>query len=263
MHNHARTLLLNQSGVGGSQLVYPGDELIPEDFKPVVLPTYLQIVRARLFGVSPDRMMLNYRSSQLLRLVGATELQSYVESLDSRITYQAFSRQLIADNLFRPVISPRKVNAGSEIYLNGKDIEPDASGRCEYSYLVSVTGGDLVVQRTIMPEANTTTELTFINGLSQEVSLPYSDYAIKVNELSEGSSWRIQGYYRPSQALHTLDASLRSIGQDNVLQLFGVAPEEPYLTFYNCWKDHPEFAYRLGGIVMAYIYRTEDTRNGR
>lgn len=263
MYNHARTLLLNQSGVGGSQLIYPGDELIPEDFRPVALPTYLQIVRARLFGVSPDRMMLNYRSSQLLRLIAATELQSHVEALDSRITYQAFSRQLLNDSLFRPTVTSWKANAGSAIYLNGTDIAPDASGRCEYSYLVSVSSGDLIVQRTVVPEATTATELVFTNGLSQEIGLPYSDYAVKVNDLSEGASWRIQGHYRPAQSLHAIDESLRSIGQDNVLQLFGVAPAEPYLTFYNCWQDHPEFAYRLGGIVMAYIYRTEDIRNGR
>lgn len=263
MYNHARTLLLNQSGEGGSQLVYPGDELLPEDFRPVALPTYMQIVRARFFGISPDRVMLNYRASQFLRLIQATELQSHIEALDSRITYQAFSRQLLAENLFEPTITPWQISNGAAIYLNGKDISPDASGRCEYSYLVSVSGGDLILQRTISPETNSSTTLVFTNGLSQEVALPYSEYTVKVNELAEGSSWRIHGNYRPSYSLTEIDRSLRNIGQDNVLQLFGAAPEEPYLTFYNCWQSHPEFAYRLGGIVLAYIYRTEDIRNGR
>jgi hypothetical protein len=262
MYNHARTLLLNQSGEGGSQLIYPGDELIPEDFRPVKLPTYLQVVRSILFGISPDRVMLNYRSCQFLRLIQSTELQSHIAELDKRITYSPFDSRLLATELFQPSAVASQPVEDAAIYINGSDLSPDASGRCEYSYLVSVLSGDLVVQRTVSPEANTITSLTFTAGLSQEVELPYSAYRVRVNELSEGCTWRVQGYYRPSRSLSEIDESLRSIGQENVLQLFGESPAEPYMTFYNCWQKHPEFAYRLGGILLAHIYRTEETRNG-
>lgn len=262
MYNHARTLLLNQSGTGGSQLIYPGDELIPDEFLALSLPTYLQTVRDRIFGISPDRMMLNYRSRQLLSLIEATKLQSYVEALDPRITYQSYSRQLLADNLFDPQIQGLYTTDGAAIYLNGAAISPDASGFCGYSYIVSVSGGSLVIQRTLEPQANSSEPLVFNSGISQSVALPFSDYSVKVNQLAEGSSWKIHGYHRPTQSLRTIDSSLRSIGQDNILRLFGASPVEPYLTFYNCWKDHAEFAYRLGGIVLAYIYRAEEVRNG-
>jgi len=154
MYNHARTLLLNQSGEGGSQLIYPGDELIPEDFRPVKLPTYLQVVRSILFGISPDRVMLNYRSCQFLRLIQSTELQSHIAELDKRITYSPFDSRLLATELFQPSAVASQPVEDAAIYINGSDLSPDASGRCEYSYLVSVLSGDLVVQRTVSPEAN-------------------------------------------------------------------------------------------------------------
>ena len=66
MFNHARTLLMNLSGDAGDLYIsdYPGDEMIPADYRAVALPTYLQVVRSRLFGVTPDRAMLNYRVAQ-------------------------------------------------------------------------------------------------------------------------------------------------------------------------------------------------------
>tara|TARA_R110000824_G_scaffold16491_3_gene68424 strand:+ start:1011 stop:1535 length:525 start_codon:yes stop_codon:yes gene_type:complete len=51
-----------------------------------------------------------------------------------------------------------------------------------------------------------------------------------------------------------------------ILQLFKVADkaggEEPFSTFYNLWKDHHEVAYRLGGLLLAYIHTTNSLTPG-
>jgi hypothetical protein len=208
-------------------------------------------------------MMLNYRTHQILTLVAATDLQSYVENLDTRITYSAGVTKLRDESLFRPEIKANYTVPGAAIYLSGTNISPDASGLCAYSYHVSVDGNYLNISRTLTPVSSTSTLLTFNNGLSQEIPLPYSNFKVRVNAQAENCSWQISGNYRPTLTLAKIDESLRKTGDDILTQLFGASKAEPYATFYNCWKDHPEFAYRFAGLIMSYIYRVEEVRSGR
>ena len=105
--------------------------------------------------------------------------------------------------------------------------------------------------------------LDLTDGLSPYFALPLSGYKFCVNTTDEAVSWRIQGYLRPQNSLSEIEKGLHSIGEPYLLQLFGTSSAEPYATFRNCWEKHPEFAYRLGGIVLAMIYRTEEIYNGR
>jgi hypothetical protein len=54
---------------------------------------------------------------------------------------------------------------------------------------------------------------------------------------------------------------LELLGEPVFLELFGAAPVEPYATFKNLWFDHPSAAHRLGGLLLALIYRTDAVRN--
>ena len=76
--------------------------------------------------------------------------------------------------------------------------------------------------------------------------------------------WLIDVAVNPAPAIATLLLPLELLGEPVFLELFGVAPEEPYATFKNLWFDHPLPAYRLAGFVLAYIYRVESnrTKNG-
>lgn len=76
--------------------------------------------------------------------------------------------------------------------------------------------------------------------------------------------WLIDVAVNPPPAIATLLLPLELLGEPVFLELFGVAPEEPYATFKNLWFDHPLPAYRLAGFVLAYIYRVESnrTKNG-
>lgn len=258
MINHARTLLMNLSGASGYFPDYPGDELIPVDYRALELPTYLDVVRMRLFGATPDRVMLNYRTAQLLQLIAATELQSFVLALDPRLTYDA-PRNLIDTEAFSPQVN--RYQGSGQLSLLGDAIAPDASGQSSYAYQVRIAGGDVIVERQTFPTTTTTEPVTLTNGLSQEVALPFSGYRFRV-DTALPAAWTIRGYLRPQTALTEIERGLRSVGEPYLLQLFGVTDVEPYLTFRNCWNRHPEFAYRLGGLVLALIYRIEEIRNG-
>jgi len=257
MFNHARTLLVNLSGTSGYFPDYPGDELIPADYAQIELPTYLDIFRMRLFGASPDRAMLNYRTAQLLQLIAATELQYYVSALDPRLTYDV-SRDLIHENLFQPRI--KRTQGTGQLTLLGSTISPDASGQSMYQFQVEIADGDVTVQRLSFPATTTTEPVVLTNSLSQIIALPYSGYSFRVNTVNP-ARWAIRGFLRPTFSLGEIAQGLRSIGEPYLLQLFGVADVEPFVTFRNCWNKHPEFAYQLGGLVLALIYRTEELRN--
>ncbi len=88
MINHGRNLLLNANGSSFVRDDVPGEEYVPPDFRSVRLPTSLQRVRSVLFGDRPDRLMLNYRTRELLQLLHATELREFLTDLDPRITYE-------------------------------------------------------------------------------------------------------------------------------------------------------------------------------
>lgn len=257
MINHARTLLVNLSG-SGFVFDCPGEELISEDYRELQLPAYLNTIRARLFGASPDRLMLNYRTAQLLQLIAGTELQTHILALDPRLTYTS-PRGLLSDAVFQPQI--RQFYGSGQLYLLGEPISPDAGGRTYYNYQIEVAGGTVTVQRLAFPATQSSELLSMTNGLSQEISLPYSGYRFRL-DTDIPAGWVLRGFLRPQATLSEIFRSLQRIGESQLLQLFGTADVEPYLTFRNCWNKHAEFAYRFGGLLLALIYRTEECRNG-
>jgi hypothetical protein len=74
------------------------------------------------------------------------------------------------------------------------------------------------------------------------------------------AAWDIQTKATPIPILTSAIASLEMLGEPAFLELFGVENVEPYLTFKNLWFDHPLPTYRLSGVVLALIYRTEELR---
>ena len=72
--------------------------------------------------------------------------------------------------------------------------------------------------------------------------------------------WEITTRAKPASAITTAISPLEMLGEPVFLELFGVGNDEPYETFKNLWFDHPLPAYRLAGITLAVIYRTEEAR---
>jgi hypothetical protein len=259
MYNHARTLLMNLDGSAGYFLDLPGDELIPADYRKLVLPGALDLIRMRLFGAEPDRAFLNYRVAQLLEIIAATELQSHVLALDPRLTYGKPDIRLSDPQTYVPHIS--QFSGTTQLTITGTPAAPDASGQSQYAYNLTLASGSLTVERTQFPATSVTTLITLTNQLSQPIALPFSGYQVRVNSTS-AARWSVRGWLRPQAALADITTSVRSIGESTLIALFGVDDVEPYRTFRNCWESHPEYAYRLGGLVLALVYRSEEVRNG-
>lgn len=265
MFNHARTLLMNISGEPGYLPYYPGDELIPQEYRPVQLPAWLDVFRMRFFGANPDRALLNYRVAEIMQTIAATELQSYVLELDPRITYSSYPQQLALPETFQPRLHRYSGNSNDILTIVGSPARPDSTGRCGYSYVVKIDDigqPSINIERQSFPAIETEQVFSLTNSLSPEFDLPYSGYRIRVNTVNPQAAWTIRGFLRPQTTLAEIDQTLHSVGEPYLLQLLGVSNAEPYKTFRNCWYRHPELPYRLGGIALAMIYRTEELRNG-
>lgn len=66
----------------------------------------------------------------------------------------------------------------------------------------------------------------------------------------------------PTPAIVSALPALQKLGEPAFIALFGVDPQEPYRTFRNLWFDHPLAPYKMIGLTLGLIYRTEEFRNG-
>lgn len=85
-----------------------------------------------------------------------------------------------------------------------------------------------------------------------------------VGDSAEYVEWMVQLDSRPKRDLGVVASALESLGDETTYELFGVsaglANKEPFKTFRALWHDHTQLPYKLGGLLLAYIYQTERTR---
>lgn len=290
MINHARTLLLNMRPQN-NHLQDAGHEYIPSDFRPVTLSPTLSAVRKILFGAKPDTYFLNLRGRELLTYIHQTELADYVYKLDPRVTYWPPTTAPFFETAKPTVTAVQTAGPPLRLNLSGTFFASDAAGITTKNYEIGVTGtGESVYAsvRDIDTAAQpTVTEITDIGNMpsialpetglefklsSQIASGPYDTrveladvviaerYAPESSQMSNFALWSVAARANPKPAITTVLPLLELLGEPLFLDLFGVAPVEPYATFKNLWFDHPLSAYRLAGIVLAFIYRTEELR---
>jgi hypothetical protein len=296
MINHARTLLLNIPAQRG-QLQDQGYEYIPEEFVPVQLTPALATIRRVLFGARPDVYFLTARAQELLGYVHNTELAARVYALDSRVTYWPATTSTFFENA-KPTVTVRQTYGPPlRLITTGSFFADSAAGRSTADYTVVLnneTGLELAVQRAgaasaeITAIANTsnppivslpTTEVTIRPDFSSAVSavtravelaglaineqfdVPLTGWPVSPPTGAAIVRWLISARANPKPAITSLLPILELLGEPLFLELFGVAPAEPYLTLKNLWFDHPIPAYRLAGLTLAVIYRTEEIRN--
>lgn len=261
MFNHARTLLMNVKGSSSPGEDFFGEELVPVDYKKLELPTYLDVVRSRLFGADPDRAMLNYRVKQLLNLVQSTELNEYVLALDPRVTYDlADEHDLVLRETFRPA-SRQVAGSPAALYVLGTQTAPDPVGRLRFQYDVDVLLSDSIEIKRVTPYPRSWIFAhSLSNGLSPAYELPSTGYRVAVNTNNPGTRFIVEGFLRPEWSMGQIVNMLQSMGETVLVQLLGIDATEPYQTFRTLWYDHPELPYRLSAIVLAIVYRMEELR---
>jgi hypothetical protein len=94
MINHVRTLLANAPANTAD-----GWEYVPADFTPRQLSSTISRIRRFVFGLQPTPTALNYRLRQVMQLLHATELETYVLAKDPRVTYLPFGVEFQNMNL--------------------------------------------------------------------------------------------------------------------------------------------------------------------
>lgn len=76
-----------------------------------------------------------------------------------------------------------------------------------------------------------------------------------------GATWYLEITARPASDISTMVPRLQNmLSESAALQLFGVNPPEPFKTFRNLWEDHPHLPYKVGGLLLGMIYRTDTLR---
>ena len=263
MFNHVRPLLHNTPGGVMAPGEFIAEEAIPSSFGALNLPTYLDRLRTLLFGVSPDRSMLNYRTRQYMTLIHSTELSQYVYDLDSRVTYDtSVDLSLLDEETFTPVVS-QLTGDDANLSVLSRAASPDITGRVKYEFLVDIlTSTTVQVNRKTSPADIDIYDYALSNGLTNVLDLPGSGYQFKMNTDDTSVSWKVSGYLRPQKDMGRIAEDLTRLGEQNFLQLFGLKGEEPYKTFKSLWYDHTELPYKLGALLLAIAYRSEEVRSG-
>lgn len=260
MFNHAYTLLLNRSGRQAASFDFPAAELVPPDYVALRLPSALERVRAVLFGTHPDAEMLAYRAKQFLQVLRSTELEEYTRFLDPRVTYDVpEDARLVLDEYFTPRIT---ILDGGALLLTGRPAAPDREGVLRHDFLLqTLTDTTVEVHRLTQPAHQQVFDVTFNGGYSQALDLAPTGYACLVPQA--GGQWDVTIRRRPQWELGTLLAAAGRVGDATLTNLFGTSQEQPWRTFRNLWYFHDELPYRLSGMVLALIYRTEEVRRGQ
>lgn len=260
MINHARTLLMNVPG-STSQRQEPGEEYIPETYQPVPLPSYLQTARKLLLGSAPDRYFLNYRVRELMHYLHQTELADYVYALDPRVSYWPETDAPFFTKPTNVDVTQTAGPTGARLFFSGQLTANNAIGQCLRQYNVSIYNAPALTLKIAQNTKETDTALTVSNGLSQTVALGDCGLFVRVGKPEAAVRWTVTTLARPKQAIAAVLPALELIGEPVMLGLFGALTKtEPYATFRNLWVDHPNPVYRLGGFVLAMIYRTDEVR---
>lgn len=261
MINHARTLLLNVNG-RASHRSEPGEEYIPVEYVPVVLPSYVQVPRRVLFGAAPDRYFLNFRARELMSYLHQTELAQFVYDLDPRVTYWPEPARPFYVTEKQVIATQYSGLPAAQPHFSGDLFADNTRGRSAREFTLRVTAEDGPWEARIVdkdrPSVVTTTAIVFSGDLSQRLPLGSTGISIQVRQPEMATDWNIYTRVKPSPALTTLLPVLELLGEPLFVELFGVVDDEPYVTFKQLWFDHPNPVYRLGGLVLAMIYRTQE-----
>lgn len=265
MLNHARTLLMNIDCPSPQGMAYPGDELIAPGYKQINLPTFLDTIRMYLYGSTPDRYMLNYRTRQLLACVHAGPLEEFALRLDPRVTYDFKDTELTSEVLFTPQVIRLTGATSDRLTVTGTPQAPDVVGKVYSGFEVDITDIDVLSVRRLQPPfSKVFLDFTLgSNGVSDKIPFQGTGYSFRVNTTNVGASWHVEIRNRPQWSLGHIAGMLEKAGEPVMLQLFGVKKEEPYQTFRNLWYDSKDLPLRIGGLALAVVYRSEDRRLGR
>ena len=254
MPNQGRTLLLNLSGETQPTANFIGAEYVSPYFRPVQLTGGLLNVRRALFGSNADAAGMNYSLWQYMRIVHSTEYAAYVTALDSRITY------LTSDSLVDYTYGGSYTPVDGALRFVGDPQLGNADGKLTTSWDVSFAGSSVTIQN-LQSNNETTTGVTLTNGLTEFIPMPdYPGLTVQVNTVIGGSKWLVSYTGKPRAEMDPINRAVQvaSVGAAALEELF--PRRAPYILFRQLWEQHTEFTYKMSGVLLAMMYRTNELR---
>lgn len=207
--------------------------------------------------------MLNYRARQVLALLHASPLVEFLTDLDPRISYGFDDQPFLSAANYAPQIIPMTATESDRLSVTGTPEAPDVSGKMKFQFRVDILTPETVRTDRQQPVPFTASIDDFAiasGGWSNRIALSDSGYSFALNTTNVGATWAVEFLNRPQYDLGEIAASLENVGEPILLELFGTASDEPYKTFRNLWFDAKDLPFKLGGILLALIYRSDERR---
>ena len=261
MINHGRTLLLNRKGAGRPPLTDFLEEYVPTDFSALSLPSGLQVVHDRLVPPGADDPFANLLMHAYMQLLHSTDLEDDLLALDPRITY----------DLARTAVESRAQTtyyssvAGTTLIFSGQVSASMKTPQLSMEWTLEAVTANRVKAVRVPTGATLYTDVTVTDNTTSPIALPdQRDYTACAGNLPGalpvGAQWDIRTFVVPHVDASEILAGLDAMGDEALLALF--PSREPYLTYKRLWQEHVYAEYRLGGVLLAFIYRAEEVRTG-
>lgn len=264
MINHIRTLLLNSSIAEARALTFPGEDIVPLSYRPVILSDPLLSVYRTLFGSNPDRAYKNWRLREYMTTLHNSKLADHLTVSDKRITYWPYDRPLgfDSDPLLGANVSRVYGNMAMEVI--GDPVADDANGRLLWTGNLDIENGtDYRIACETPRRLESTGVLTFTSGLSAPIAVPGTNVKFVLAQTASTSDrFLITLMARPGKGISDVMIDLESmIGRRATgraaTALFGSGSTEPYKTYRNLWLDGVP-TLRLGAVLLALAKRIEE-----
>ena len=250
--NHVRTLLLNRQKEGARLSDY-GEEYISEEFVPRLLNRPISRVHQILFGQRPDRLFLNYRMRQIMKMMHATPLSEDITAYSPRLSYLPFKDDLF-DTAFRTTV---KQLAGTAhiTHIAGTYKADMGNGVAEQVWDVTVLSpGYVMVTRRRFPAL---TQLVVVDDENTAILLPGSELLFYLHDAPPGYLAQITATAKPQFNIAELLGQMINIaGETGLADIFPPQAEEPVVTWHNIYRNSHEAPMKFTALLLAVADRT-------
>jgi hypothetical protein len=246
MFNHLRALLFNRDG-GPPAAGVPYDEFIPAEYKAVALPGFVADIRAVLFGRTPDRWMLAWRTHQLICAIRASDLARYEATFDTRKLYLGDAPTTTPPTRFLEELS----NFNTWPVVLGKPTSPDDSGRMRRTFDLSVASGIVTLH-----EPFGTASGTFALSAGP---VPLADTGFSVTALADPDAGSVTITRRPTRSFGDLLGICASLALERLF--LSAAFSDAYAAFKKAF-DEGSVADKMAAVALAVAWQTEEKRRG-
>lgn len=268
MLNHFRTLLLNLPYDG------QGNEHIPSQFSGLILTSPFKELYSILFPQGSSRYYKQFLAHNYISIIRAAGLEDELKVIDSRISYSTDNTDFF--KIYRysnPAISStahpifiygqyRGIETNSNFYDNFLVTQVDNTENVlVYSTVREVYINSLGQQFTT-PDAEAEIVLDLSNGMTSEpVSIGSTGISFVISGAATftATSDKTWEFLVESPFKFNITTILSQLKAYDINKLNNFAPKVDVANYINLWNQHFNDAYRLAGLLLAYVTKLNST----